>query len=89
MLSELFEVLPEAGDPEKPKLVFFFNEAYMLFADAPKALAQKIEQALEREELQRQKAVERRKARIERQIINTGAQALKRGIMGTLFGGRR
>lgn len=46
MLSELFEVLPEAGDLEKPKLVFFFDEAHMLFADAPKALVQKIEQVV-------------------------------------------
>ena len=46
MLSELFEVLPEAGDLDKPKLVFFFDEAHMLFADAPKALVQKIEQVV-------------------------------------------
>ncbi|NVK35804.1 MAG: DUF853 family protein, partial [Rhodobacteraceae bacterium] len=38
MLSELFEELPEVGDPEKPKLVFFFDEAHLLFNDAPKAL---------------------------------------------------
>ncbi|MBR6258683.1 MAG: DUF853 family protein, partial [Oscillospiraceae bacterium] len=44
MMSELFEQLPEAGDLEKPKLVFFFDEAHMLFTDAPKALVQKIEQ---------------------------------------------
>ncbi|MBQ3405214.1 MAG: DUF853 family protein [Oscillospiraceae bacterium] len=44
MLSELFEKLPEAGDLEKPKLVFFFDEAHMLFTDAPKILVQKIEQ---------------------------------------------
>ena len=44
MLSELFERLPEAGDLEKPKLVFFFDEAHMLFRDAPKALVEKIEQ---------------------------------------------
>ncbi len=44
MMSELFERLPEAGDPDKPKLVFFFDEAHMLFTDAPKALVQKIEQ---------------------------------------------
>jgi len=43
MLSELFERLPEIGDPEKPKLVFFFDEAHLLFADAPKALLEKIE----------------------------------------------
>lgn len=46
MLSELFEVLPEAGDLEKPKLIFFFDEAHMLFANAPKALVQKIEQVV-------------------------------------------
>ena len=44
MLSELFEQLPEAGDPPKPKLVFFFDEAHLLFNDAPKALMDKIEQ---------------------------------------------
>src|SRR5262249_39805335 len=44
MLSELFERLPEVGDPEKPKLVFFFDEAHLLFDDAPKALLEKIEQ---------------------------------------------
>jgi DNA helicase HerA-like ATPase len=44
MLSELFEMLPEVGDPEKPKLVFFFDEAHLLFKDAPKALIDKVEQ---------------------------------------------
>lgn len=44
MMAELFERLPEAGDLDKPKLVFFFDEAHMLFADAPKVLVQKIEQ---------------------------------------------
>jgi len=43
MLSELFEELPEIGDPAKPKLVFFFDEAHLLFDDAPKALLEKIE----------------------------------------------
>jgi DNA helicase HerA-like ATPase len=43
MLSELFETLPEIGDPEKPKLVFFFDEAHLLFDDAPKALVERIE----------------------------------------------
>ncbi len=43
MLSELFENLPEVGDLEKPKLVFFFDEAHLLFADAPKALIERIE----------------------------------------------
>ncbi len=43
MLSELFEMLPEAGDLEKPKMVFFFDEAHLLFRDAPKALLEKIE----------------------------------------------
>ena len=46
MLSELFESLPEAGDLEKPKLVFFFDEAHMLFRDAPSVLVQKIEQTV-------------------------------------------
>jgi DNA helicase HerA-like ATPase len=44
LLSELFEELPELGDPEKPKLVFFFDEAHLLFDDAPKALLDKVEQ---------------------------------------------
>lgn len=44
LLSELFENLPEVGDPEKPKLVFFFDEAHLLFTDAPKALISKVEQ---------------------------------------------
>ncbi|WP_090046225.1 helicase HerA-like C-terminal domain-containing protein [Limnohabitans sp. 2KL-27] len=43
LLSELFEVLPEIGDPEKPKLVFFFDEAHLLFKDAPAALIERIE----------------------------------------------
>ena len=43
MLSELFEMLPEVGDLDKPKLVFFFDEAHLLFADAPKALIERIE----------------------------------------------
>ncbi|MEM9494582.1 MAG: helicase HerA-like domain-containing protein [Pseudomonadota bacterium] len=43
LLSALFEELPEVGDPEKPKLVFFFDEAHLLFDDAPKALLDKIE----------------------------------------------
>ena len=46
MLSELFEELPEVGDPEKPKLVFFFDEAHLLFNDAPSALLEKIEQVV-------------------------------------------
>jgi len=46
MLSELFEELPEAGDPPKPKLVFFFDEAHLLFNDAPKALMDKVEQVV-------------------------------------------
>jgi DNA helicase HerA-like ATPase len=46
LLSELFENLPEAGDLEKPKLVFFFDEAHLLFNDAPAALLQKIEQVV-------------------------------------------
>jgi DNA helicase HerA-like ATPase len=44
LLSELFENMPEVGDPEKPKLVFFFDEAHLLFNDAPKALISKVEQ---------------------------------------------
>ncbi len=43
LLSELFEQLPEVGDPEKPKLVFFFDEAHLLFDDAPKVLLEKVE----------------------------------------------
>ena len=46
LLAELFEELPEAGDPEKPKLVFFFDEAHLLFRDAPKALRDKVEQVV-------------------------------------------
>jgi DNA helicase HerA-like ATPase len=46
MLSELFEQLPEVGDPEKPNLVFFFDEAHLLFDDAPKILVEKIEQVV-------------------------------------------
>ncbi|WEK45295.1 MAG: DUF853 family protein [Candidatus Andeanibacterium colombiense] len=46
LLAELFESLPEVGDPEKPKLVFFFDEAHLLFTDAPKALEDKIEQVV-------------------------------------------
>jgi DNA helicase HerA-like ATPase len=44
LLSELFETLPEVGDPEKPKFVFFFDEAHLLFDGAPKALVDKVEQ---------------------------------------------
>src|SRR4026209_2500437 len=46
LLSELFEQLPEIGDPEKPKLVFFFDEAHLLFDEAPKPLLEKIEQVV-------------------------------------------
>ena len=46
MLSELFETLPEAGDPPKPKLVFFFDEAHLLFDELPKVLEEKIEQVV-------------------------------------------
>ena len=46
LLSELFEELPEIGDPKKPKLVFFFDEAHLLFRDAPKALLEKVEQVV-------------------------------------------
>jgi DNA helicase HerA-like ATPase len=46
LLSELFENLPEVGDPEKPKLVFFFDEAHLLFTDAPRELLTRIEQVV-------------------------------------------
>jgi DNA helicase HerA-like ATPase len=46
LLSELFEHLPEVGDPEQPKLVFFFDEAHLLFDEAPKALLERIEQVV-------------------------------------------
>ena len=46
LLSELFEQLPEIGDPEKPKLVFFFDEAHLLFNDAPKVLIERIAQTM-------------------------------------------
>lgn len=46
LLSELFEELPEVGNPDKPKLVFFFDEAHLLFDDAPKSLLRKVEQVV-------------------------------------------
>ena len=46
LMSELFEQLPEVGDPDKPKLVFFFDEAHLLFSDAPKALVDRVEQVV-------------------------------------------
>jgi uncharacterized protein len=46
LMSELFEKLPEVGDPDKPKVVFFFDEAHMLFSEAPPALVQKVEQVV-------------------------------------------
>jgi len=46
LLSELFEDLPEIGDPEKPRLVFFFDEAHLLFRDAPRSLLEKVEQVV-------------------------------------------
>ena len=46
LLAELFEQLPEVGDPEKPKMVFFFDEAHLLFKDAPDALLEKVEQVV-------------------------------------------
>ncbi|HET9429461.1 MAG TPA: helicase HerA-like domain-containing protein, partial [Allosphingosinicella sp.] len=46
LLSELFELLPEIGDPDKPKLAFFFDEAHLLFDDAPPALLEKVEQVV-------------------------------------------
>ncbi|RME98228.1 MAG: DUF853 family protein, partial [Alphaproteobacteria bacterium] len=46
LLSELFEEMPEVGDPEKPRLIFFFDEAHLLFDEAPKALVDKVEQVV-------------------------------------------
>ena len=46
LLADLFEALPEVGDPEKPKLVFFFDEAHLLFDDVPEALEETIEQVV-------------------------------------------
>ncbi len=46
LLSELFEQLPEVGDPDRPRLVFFFDEAHLLFRDAPKALVEKVERVV-------------------------------------------
>ena len=46
MMTELYEILPEVGDPEKPRMIFFFDEAHLLFNDAPKALVQKIVQVV-------------------------------------------
>lgn len=46
LMTKLFEVLPEVGDMDKPKLVFFFDEAHLLFTDAPKALVEKVEQVV-------------------------------------------
>ena len=46
MLSDLYEMLPEAGDLDRPKMVFFFDEAHLLFSDAPKALLEKVEQVV-------------------------------------------
>ncbi|WP_309645488.1 helicase HerA-like domain-containing protein, partial [Phenylobacterium sp.] len=46
LMSELFEELPEVGDPEKPRLAFFFDEAHLLFRDAPKPLLEKVEQVI-------------------------------------------
>jgi len=46
LMTKLFEVMPEVGDPDKPKLVFFFDEAHLLFTDAPKVLLEKIEQVV-------------------------------------------
>jgi len=46
LLSELFERLPEVGDPEKPKLVFFFDEAHLLFSDLPKVIEDKVHQVV-------------------------------------------
>src|SRR5690606_11355998 len=46
LLSDLYERLPEIGDPDKPKFVFFFDEAHLLFNDAPRILLEKIEQVV-------------------------------------------
>ena len=46
MLTELYELLPEVGDLDKPKIAFFFDEAHLLFKDAPKALLEKVEQVV-------------------------------------------
>ena len=46
LMSELFEKLPEVGDPERPKMVFFFDEAHLLFNEAPRALLEKVEQVV-------------------------------------------
>ncbi|MDR2956021.1 MAG: DUF853 domain-containing protein [Prevotella sp.] len=46
LMTKLFDVMPEVGDPDKPKMVFFFDEAHLLFNDAPKALLEKIEQVV-------------------------------------------
>jgi uncharacterized protein len=46
LLSELYELMPEVGDPDKPKMIFFFDEAHLLFNEAPKALLEKIEQVV-------------------------------------------
>jgi DNA helicase HerA-like ATPase len=46
LMSELFEELPEVGDPDKPKLVFFFDEAHLLFNEAPPSLLTKVEQVV-------------------------------------------
>src|SRR6185369_7013133 len=46
LLAELFETLPEVGDLDKPKLVFFFDEAHLLFAEAPKAVIERVEQVV-------------------------------------------
>ena len=46
MLTELFEKLPETGDPDKPKLVFFFDEAHLLFTDLPKVIQDKVQQVV-------------------------------------------
>ena len=46
LLGELFKEIPEVGDPDKPSLVFFFDEAHLVFKDTPKALLQKVEQVV-------------------------------------------
>ena len=46
LMSELFEEMPEVGNPDKPKLVFFFDEAHLLFDEAPKSLLTKVEQVV-------------------------------------------
>src|SRR3546814_6901425 len=67
-LSEMFETLPEVGDPDKPKLVFFIDEAHLLFDDAPPALTEKIEQVVR---LIRSKGVRSEERRVGKECVST------------------